>query len=717
MKNLTTFTLLVFVISILSMNNLLSLGDKQTQQRTFYLDYIINLQIMPQSSSLSGQSEVTFHHYDGKEVQFKLLKSLQIVTIKSEDLDYTIDESNPDYNTIKFNKKAQSQNLEPIIYFSYAGKVMNLPQETNLNQKHSNSLGIISPKNDEGVYLPAGSFYPSIENSLSVFDVTIGSPKDYIMITSGNVIKISFINNDKSNTPDKQIEYKTKFPDDELTIVGGKYVEYIKQKNDVTFALYTYDSTKYADTYLNAVLEYYNIYTNLFGDYPFNRFSIVDNFFATGFGMPAYTLLSGKLLAMPWVTLSPGSLAHEFVHNWWGNSVYVDYNGGNWCEALTTFSANYYYNVVTNKLNDALDWRKKALMSIDALAPNKNYPVIDFKYQENMDDAVIGYQKGGFIFYEIMKLIGKDAFFTALKDFAQKYRGKRAYWKDIINEFIEFTPKDFTKKYNLEKIIHPYLYSKDDESIKLKEVKKNNNNLEITIEKSQDYTTSLPIKFIGNNQSKIEYFIVSGNTAKINYKSSFNINEISIDPNYEVLRKLYPWEKPFSFNQTLSSNPIIVIPDETSPNYKLAQEFYKEMVASNFKCTVKKAKDLTENDIKNNSLLLLGTSQDNSLIKSVVKNFPKDIKIQDENISYSDKSNSIKESILLISTDHPTNPNHYCTVIYFDNLPSFEPLKRLFHYQSYSLVLLSLNKPGRPLFSEEIFPNVKSKEELIKEVN
>ena len=35
------------------------------------------------------------------------------------------------------------------------------------------------------------------------------------------------------------------------------------------------------------------------------------------------------------------SLAHEVLHAWWGNAVAVDYERGNWSEALTTFMADY----------------------------------------------------------------------------------------------------------------------------------------------------------------------------------------------------------------------------------------------------------------------------------------------------------------------------------------------------------------------------------------
>ncbi len=708
-----TINLMIFLLVPTFFSNLFAKVEDVSKKPT-NLNYKINLKIEPANSFLEGQSIIEINDYTGAELKFKLLKSLQILDVKTEDLNYSIDETDQYYNTLNFYQKPQSKNKKPIIFLTYSGKVYNLPNETNLNQKHSNSIGIISPKNNEGIYLPGGSFYPSLDNSLNLFECTINSPKSYIMVTSGNVISNNINKSQKDES--KTVVYQTPFPTDEITIVGGKYVEYSKQYEGVTFNLYTYDSTNQAETYLNSSIEYYKIYTKLFGDYPFSSFSIVENFFATGFGMPGYTLLSGKLLAMPWVTLSPGSLAHEFVHNWWGNSVYVDYNGGNWCEALTTFSANYYYNIATGNKSGAIDWRKKALMSIDALPQEKNYPVKDFQYQKDMDDAVIGYQKGAFIFYEVMKLIGENNFFEALKSFSKDFRGKHAYWSDLINEFSKFAPKELINNNKLANIINDWISSTEEPKVSLKNVTASKNKIDFVIEKSDDLTITIPVLFYNSNGFDIVYYTISNKYNKLEYSSNVEINKVVVDPNYESLRKLYNWEKPFSFNQTLGAEPIIVSPDESSPNYKFAQEFYKEMQQSEYKCSMKKASELTENDINNNSLILLGTIKDNSLIKQLSENFPEQFKINGDNFDFSGKSAPIKESIMMINTDHPKNPKHFTTIIYFDNLPNFDPIKRLFHYQSYSMVLLSLTKPGRPLFSIEIFPTTKSKIELVKDL-
>jgi hypothetical protein len=433
--------------------------------------------------------------------------------------------------------------------------------------------------------------------------------------------------------------------------------------------------------------------------------------------MPGYTLLSGKLLAMPWVTLSPGSLAHEFVHNWWGNSVYVDYSKGNWCEALTTFSSNFYFHVVKEKKDAEIDWRKKSLMSLDALEPTKNYPVMDFKYQSDMFDAVLGYQKGGFIFYEIMKIIGKDAFFTALKNLSKDFRGKRAYWSDLTDEFVKAAPFNVNKTYDLTEIIDKWLKSKELPEIRLITANQVGNELQVQLTKTTDLTVTIPIKLIYSDGSEIKYFTLKDNKPTLKIPCSKHVQKIEIDPEYEVLRKIYNWEKPYSYGRTLSSNPLVVLPPDTSRNYQVAKDFYDELVKSDYKFKSKKANELTQNDISSNSLLLLGSINDYPLIMELSKKLPEKISLDEQGYKYSNKSSTANEAFIMYSADHPNNSSLFASAIIFDGLKDTTPLKRLMHYQSYSLVLLSVNKPGRPLFDMEVFPNTISKFELQRILN
>ena len=92
---------------------------------------------------------------------------------------------------------------------------------------------------------------------------------------------------------------------------------------------------------------YIALYEELIGPYPFQQFSIVENFFPTGYGFPSYTLLGSTVIRLPFIIET--SLGHEIAHCWWGNGVLVDDRQGNWCEGLTTYLADYLYKERTSE--------------------------------------------------------------------------------------------------------------------------------------------------------------------------------------------------------------------------------------------------------------------------------------------------------------------------------------------------------------------------------
>ncbi len=672
----------------------------------------INIKIDTENSYLEGTDEFKFKNPVLKSSSVKLLKSLEITNVESLDgkFKYRVATIDDDYNEIiLFNPSiGKPGNMTELSTFkiSYKGKVMMPPAETTLLQRHSNSAGIISNKDKEGIYLPKCSFYPAADKDLADFDIKVEIPAEYEIITSAEPV-ITIEGGIKKYT------FKSKLPVDDMTIVGGKFVVTKKSFDNKEFRLYTFEPIKASEQYLQATEEYYKLYTQLFGEYPFESFSIVENFFATGFGMPAYTLLSGKLIAMPWVTLSPGSLAHEFVHNWWGNSVYTDYENGNWCEALTTFSTNYYYNVLKNNDADALDWRKKALISISALPEDRNYPVSDFKYQKDMLDAVIGYQKGAFIFYEIYKLMGKDAFFNSLKNFATKYKGKRAYWFNLSSAFNEQAKKD-SISHPIRKVLDSWLNNTNVPAIKLEKAEFANDSITVTISQTGNYYISMPITISNNETSKKEYVIIKDSLNVVKIANPINADFVAVDLEYEVLRQLFNWEKPFSFNRTLSEKPLVVMPDKKSPDYKIADEFFSMLNESGYNFEQVLSTNITKEQIQNNSLILLGNFENNELIGKMSAKFPKELKYSKNMLEINGKADTTKNFLVMLNTDHPVNPDKLCTIINFENYEKSDPFRRLFHYLTYSCVVLNNTKPGRPILQSEIFPDIKDKSQLQK---
>ena len=99
-------------------------------------------------------------------------------------------------------------------------------------------------------------------------------------------------------------------------------------------------------------------YSGLFPPYPFKKFAVVESFLPTGYGMPSFTLLGSAIIRLPFIPHT--SLGHEFVHNWWGNSVFIDATLGNWAEALTSYTADHLYAEKRGK-EEAVRYRKRLL--------------------------------------------------------------------------------------------------------------------------------------------------------------------------------------------------------------------------------------------------------------------------------------------------------------------------------------------------------------------
>jgi hypothetical protein len=109
-------------------------------------------------------------------------------------------------------------------------------------------------------------------------------------------------------------------------------------------------------------------YEALHGTYPFAKFAVVENFFPTGYGFPSFTLLGSRVLRLPFIPDT--SLRHEVAHCWWGNGVLVDATGGNWCEGLTTYVADYL-SKEEHSFEEARGYRLRALETYALLAAGR----------------------------------------------------------------------------------------------------------------------------------------------------------------------------------------------------------------------------------------------------------------------------------------------------------------------------------------------------------
>ena len=191
------------------------------------------------------------------------------------------------------------------------------------------TTGIVS---DEGVYLAGNGFwYPYFGEGLIEFDMVVDKPADWQVVSQGNGVA--------SDETGRAI-WSSGGPMDEIYVVGGPLVLYEEAAGAVQAQVYLREPDEgLANKYLAATAQYIEMYRELIGTYPYEKFALVENFWETGYGMPSFTLLGPSIIRFPFILTS--SYPHEILHNWWGNSVFVDYKSGNWAEGLTAYLADH----------------------------------------------------------------------------------------------------------------------------------------------------------------------------------------------------------------------------------------------------------------------------------------------------------------------------------------------------------------------------------------
>lgn len=328
-----------------------------------------------------------------------------------------------------------------ILTWTYRGTIDDPPKEPRHLRfvTPSETAGHIGP---EGVYLSSESqWYPDIDGSLSGYHVTAKVPQGWTVVTQGTKVR------EVTSEGTTSSQWVVRDRSEALTLVANKFVAKTREwkgPNGQRVELATYffpDNSALADEYLDAAAKYLDAYVPMLGAYPFEKFAVVENFFASGLGMPSFTLLGSGSIKRRYV--QPYALGHEIVHSWIGNSVFNRAGHGNWVEGLTTYLANYYWHELTGDEAQAREQRRLMIQGYSLyVAPEEEYPVAQFQRKRDEKDNAIGYQKSAFIFHLLRREIGDAAFWGALNTFVARFRNRPADWGDLEAAFSQESGHD-----------------------------------------------------------------------------------------------------------------------------------------------------------------------------------------------------------------------------------------------------------------------------------
>ena len=159
----------------------------------------------------------------------------------------------------------------------------------------------------------------------------------------------------------------------------------------------------------------------------YGKFALVENFWETGYGMPSYTLLGSQVIRLPFIMTS--SYPHEILHNWWGNSVFVDYESGNWCEGLTAYMADH---LIQEQRGRGEEYRRDTLQKYRSyVRDGRDFPLSEFRSRHSAATEAVGYGKTLMLFHMLRARLGDDGFRRWAAGFYREHRGAQASFADV----------------------------------------------------------------------------------------------------------------------------------------------------------------------------------------------------------------------------------------------------------------------------------------------
>jgi hypothetical protein len=580
----------------------LLLSQQATHVKAEAVHHNLQIALLPQEHKLVGTDEITID--GGLPSPFSVLLSKKAkvseVSFDGKALAFTFEDGLIRLSG-KWNGEGVSRlRIEYVALFD--DPVPRMPANTD-----NPGYGVNGTVSEEGAFLQAGAgWYPSIQGALATYEIVIVAPAGMLAVTSGR--SLGHETKDGKTFSRWDVEHAV----EGLSLSAGRYVVHEQAVGRVRAATYFFPEDDHLSTaYLDATAHYLELYDRLFGEYPFEKFAVVENVFPTGYGFPSYTLMGKTVLRLPFIVHT--SLGHEIAHSWWGNGVYVDDTEGNWCEGLTTYVSDYLYKEMASP-QAARQYRLQILRDYATLvSPEDDFPLSRFESRYDPVSKTIGYGKGAMVFHMVRQLLGEEAFWGALRDVYAEKRFQKASWDDFRKAF------ESRGNRSLKRFFEEWVFRKGAPRLSLDRVKATQSGgvrkVEGRIAQEQPfYDLRIPLSLKTRSGTVIRDVDVRGEGTPFEIPCDTAPRTLSVDPGFDVFRRLWPSEVPPSINSVKASPGLLVIVADHSPPDLVNAARTIILSLGVEKAKIVREKGLREEGERESDLLLVGLPQRKDLI-------------------------------------------------------------------------------------------------------
>ncbi len=555
--------------------------EVQEIEKTNHIHHRIYTNVNPEASTIEVTDSITLNAVSD-DFRISLNSNLEIISVsdnvklkqikeKSKAMDVGMDRDAHGTSIKNYSIKFKDKSKEFVII--YKGIINDDPSQKGEEYQRSfkETTGIIAPK---GVYL-AGSTYwmPTVDNALMTYKLSVTLPAKWSSITTG---ERTFMAEEKLH---QDIWYCDR-PQEEIYLIAAKFTqyEYTMNSGHEAMAFLRTPDEAIANKYLEVTEQYMQMYESMIGEYPYTKFALVENFWQTGYGMPSFTLLGDKIIRFPFILHS--SYPHELLHNWWGNSVYVDFTKGNWCEGITAYEADH---LIKEQRGLAVAYRRSTLHKFtNFVTPENDFPLSEFINRFDGRSEAIGYGKALMMWHMLRMKIGDENFNKGMSLFYKNNKYKKAAYNDIRIAMEEVSGID------LKSFFDQWILRKGAPEIALKDVKMDmyagkyrvNFSLE-QIQKDSAFNIDVPVVLLTDKGLQTTVFNLNSKNHNFQIDANGKPLKLVVDAQYDVFRTLDAREVPPAFSKALASkdNMIILPSDVTEEAAKLYKAYADAWIA------------------------------------------------------------------------------------------------------------------------------------------
>ena len=545
---------------------------------------------------ISGTAELTLPSKGAKKCGFILNRAFTVsrMEISGEAVvpemiaDYDVRDVSPDYGVygewgadnaalwaVEIPKALRKKDSLTLL-ITWSGSLYTPPDDREFSREKI-AFEVDGTIGSEGIFLsPSSWWYPRLPDSPATHDVTVRLPKGWNAVTAGAPEW-------KDEGDWTVVRHISDQVTDGINLSAGPYViESVTHEGTKIMTYFLPGQAELSGGYAESCRRYVSMYSEMIAPYPFPKFAVADNFLPSGYGMPGWTLLGSEVLRLPFIRFT--SLGHEVLHNWFGNSLMVDYRGGNWCEGLTAYLADYTYKEAEDSLA-GVEYRMNTLRDFANYVNAENdYPVAEFVSRVDAHDRAIGYGKALMIFHMLRRMQDmRDSgmFRQTISTAYRKHQWQAISWGHWQAEF-EAALGQRLDWYFKQWILQPgapgisigkVAYDRDDTGWQA--------DCEIITEPARmNFKYLLPIRITEKNGDETDKWIfIQEPNQKVRLSGTDHLAALQLDPGFDVFRRIYPAEMPVTMAAFFGDGDAVLVVPSSGPHvdaYSKAAEGLKK---------------------------------------------------------------------------------------------------------------------------------------------